>query len=207
MEAASMASYTAVNGVLLALKQFLDNRMPAELSGGAVNARVQLLGSANIAAPVAGNALCMYVHRIEIDPHGRSRFFCPTGPGQTQRARELPVNLHMLMLAACSSAAIEANLLAWAMIEFANESQLDISHMAENDSSWTEREVLTVTPAEMSNEDLLRIWDALDRPYTTSVPYVVRTIRLRLKEIESYGPEVRARIFPTGRAVVGSAES
>jgi hypothetical protein len=54
----------------------------------------------------------------------------------------------------------------------------------------------------MSNEDLMRIWDALERPYTNSVPYVLRTIRLRLKEIGSEGPPVSTRVFPTGRATI-----
>ena len=195
-----MASFTAVNGALQALESFLTRRMPTDFSSGPINARVELLGSADIADPINGNVIGLYVHRIEVDPHGRARFFTQQGSGPQTRARELPVNLHILLIAAATSATIETNLLSWAMIELANESQLDISHMSEHDESWTEREVLTITPTEMSNEDLLRIWDALDRPYTISVPYVLRTIRLRLNEIGSDGPAVTTRVFPTGRA-------
>lgn len=196
-----MASYSAVIGALQALESFLTRRMPTDLSAGPVNATVELLGSADIADKINGNVIGLYVHRIEVDPHGRARFFSPQGAGTNVQARELPVNLHILLIAAATSATIETNLLSWAMIELANESQLDISHMSEHDGSWTEREVLTITPAEMSNEDLLRIWDALDRPYTISVPYILRTIRLRLKDVESEGPAVSTRIFPTGKAV------
>ncbi len=198
-----MANYTAVNGALVALEQFLDSRLPTELSAGPINARVELFGSADVSGQINGNVVGLYMHRLEIDPHGRARMFSPQGAGQQNTARELPVNLHLLLIASASSATIEANLLSWAMIELANESQLDISHMAESDTSWTEREMLTVTPSEMSNEDLMRIWDALEQPYTSSVSYVVKTIRLRLRDIENYGPAVTTRVFPTGAAVVG----
>ena len=196
-----MANFTAVNGTLLALERFFESRMPESLSGGSINARVDLLGSADIRNVLTGNVLGIYLHRIDLDPHGRARFFSPQGSEQTGSSRELPINLNLLLIASATSATIEANLMAWAMIELANESQLDISHMAENDESWTEKEILTVTPVDMSNEDLMRIWDALDTPYTNSVPYVVRTIRMRLRETQTLGPSVVSRVFPHGIAV------
>lgn len=77
--------------------------------------------------------------------------------------------------------------------------------MAESDDSWTQKEILTITPSEMSNEDLMRIWDALDQPYTNSVPYVVRTIRLRLHDMEDEWPAVTTRIYPTGIAIADAS--
>jgi len=47
----------------------------------------------------------------------------------------------------------------------------------------------------------MRIWDVFETPYTSSVPYVVRTIRLRLNSADSEGPAVVSRVFPTGLAV------
>lgn len=193
-----MASYTAVNGVLLALENFFNSRMPSDLSGGPINGRVELLGSADIAKPISGNVLGIYLHRVTIDPHGRSRRFTSNGTDKSQPVAELPINLHFLLIASASSATIEANLLSWAMVELANESQLDISQLAENDNSWTQREVLTITPEEMTTEDLMRIWDVFEAQYTSTVPYCAKTVRLRLKEPVSVGPPVQTRIFPSG---------
>lgn len=196
-----MASYQAVNGVLLALENFFKARMPSELTEGPINSRVELLGSADIADPLNGNVLGIYLHRIAIDPHGRSRFFPAQGTKKDGGpSGELPVNLHFLLIASATSATIEANLMSWAMLALANESQLDISHMAESDASWTQRETLSVTPEDMSTEDLMRIWDVFEAPYTSSVPYAVKTIRLRLEEARSEGPAVVSRVFPTGKA-------
>lgn len=196
-----MASYKAVNGVLLTLEHFFKTRMPPELKGGPVNATVKLLGSTDIDAAIAGNVLGIYVHRLAIDPHGRSRFFAPQGTNKNSGpAGELPINMHLLLIASATSASIEANLMSWAMLTLANESQFDISHMADYDSGWTERENISITPEELSTDELMRIWDLFGMPYTSCVPYVVRTLRLRLNEHVTEGPAVISRVFPTGIA-------
>jgi Pvc16 N-terminal domain len=201
-----VASYRAVNGVLLSLEHFFKTRMPTELSGGSVNATVKLFGSATIDNPQTGNFVGIYLHRIAIDPHGRARFFSPQGNDKNAAPEpELPVNLHFMLMASGTSASIEADLLAWAMVTLANESRLDISHLSDYDSGWTEKEVLTVTPEEVNTEDQLRMWQTVKADYTLSVPYVVRTLRLRLRAQETLGPAVISRVFPTGIAATNTA--
>jgi hypothetical protein len=194
-----MASYRAVNGALLALEDFFKNRIPSDLTDEPVNARVNLLGSAAVAATISGNTLGIYLHRITIDPHGRSRYFPPLGNDVGGPQPELPVNLHFLLIASGTSASIEADLMTWAMIELANAAQLDISHLSGTDPEWTEAEILTVTPEDMSTEDLMRIWDVFESPYTNTVPYIARTIRLRLDVPRSIGPDVISRELVAGR--------
>jgi hypothetical protein len=190
-----------VGGALTALESFLKLRMPDEFKNGPVSAKVQLLGSRDIATTFSGNLLGIYLHRLAIDPHGRSRFFPQEGTNSKGPAGELPVNLYFLLIAAGTSAAIEADLLTWAMLELANEARLDISHLSETDDGWTEREIINITPDEMTVETMMRIWDVFEADYTASVPYVARTVRLRLREQRTQGPEVRTRVFPTGVTV------
>ncbi len=194
-----MASYRGVKAVLTALEDFFARRLPADLRAEPVNAHVTLLGSADVSDRLSGNLLGIYLHRLTIDPHGRSRGFSSQGLPPTGRYPELPVNLHFLLIANASSATIEADLIAWAMVALANQSQLDVSHLHDIDDDWSEREILTISPDEMSTEDLMRIWDVFESPYTMSVPYVARTIRLRLDEERSEGPPVVTRVFPGGR--------
>lgn len=195
-----MASYKGFQGALQALEEHLRRRLPDELRSGPVNAQVSLLGSADIGRPISGNRLGIYLHRVVIDPHGRSRHFPPRGTDTGGPQPELPVNLHILILAVGTSATIEADLLGWAMVELANEGQIDVSEIAATDSDWTERELLTVTPEEMSTEDLMRIWDVFEAQYTNSVPYVLRTVRLRLRRPLTEGPPVITRVYPGGTA-------
>lgn len=195
-----MASYKGVQGALVALEDFFKRRLPAELSNEPVSATASLLGSADIAKTLSGNLLGIYLHRITIDPHGRARCFTQQGAAQTGRQPELPVNLHFLLIANATSATVEADLMAWAMVELANHSQIDISHVQDIDDEWGQHEILNISPDEMSTEDLMRIWDVFESPYTSTVPYVARTVRLRLKPQESDGADVITRIFPGGGA-------
>ena len=196
-----MASYRAVHGTLAALENFFKARLPAEFRDGPVNATVRLLSSTDVASKnISGNLLGIYMHRIAIDPHGRSRHFPALGTDRNGPAGELPVNLHLLLLASGTSAAIEADLLSWAMVELANDGRLDVSHLAEADNDWGEREIVNITPDEMPIETMMRIWDVFEANYTSSMAYVARTVRLRLREPRTEGPPVRTRVFPTGEA-------
>ncbi|WP_150048142.1 MULTISPECIES: DUF4255 domain-containing protein [Methylomonas] len=193
-----MASYRGVTGVLLALEAFLTSRLPTELSSEPTNAIVRLLGSTDIANNLTGNLLGIYLHRMTIDPHGRQRTFAQRGSDLSAPQAELPVNLHFLLIANAGSATIEADLMSWAMVELANECQLDVSQIQDIDEDWGASEILNIMPDEMSTEDLMRIWDVFRSPYTSSVPYVARTVRLRLRQPRSEGPPVSTRIFPAG---------
>ena len=194
-----MASYKGAQGALLALESFFKRRLPTELSEEPVSATVSLLGSADIAQTLSGNLLGIYLHRITIDPHGRTRCFTQQGTTQRGRQPELPINLHFLLIAQATSATVEADLMAWALVELANQSQIDISHVQDIDDEWGQHETLTITPEEMSTEDLMRIWDVFESSYTSTVPFVARTVRLRLKPERSEGPDVTTRVFPGGR--------
>lgn len=193
-----MASYRGVQGALLALQAYLSSRLPAELAAEPTNATVELLGSADIAETLNGNLLGIYLHRLTVDPHGRARSFAPQGTGRGPRQGELPVNLHFLLIANASSATVEADLISWAMVQLANESQLDVSHIQDIDDEWGQAELLTIAPDEMSTEDLMRIWDVFESPYTSTMPYVARTVRLRLNPPRSEGPPVVTRVLAGG---------
>ncbi len=185
-----MATYKGVNDALVALEEFFKSRLPEELSGGSINARIALLGSADVAKPISGNCLAIYLHRIEVDPHGRSRFFSKKGTEQGPPVPELPVNLHFLIIASAGSATIEADLMSWAMLELANLGPLNYG--------WGDQEELTIVPEEMPTADLMRIWDEFEASYTSTVPYVARTVRLRLNEPRTEGPAVVTRVLPAG---------
>ena len=47
-----------------------------------------------------------------------------------------------------------------------------------------------ITLGELSNEDLMRIWDAIDPSYRVSVPYVARVVQLDLEPSQEGAPVV-----------------
>ena len=204
-----MASFRGVHGVMLALESYLQRSLPAawRQGQGSINARVTLLGSRELAAQLSGNLLGLYLHRVTVDPYGRNRPLAPPpGPGAGGIHAELPVNLHFLVIANGASAAIEADLMAWAMVALAEAPHLDLARVAENDPGWGQREQAAITPAEMTDEDLLRLWDRFHASYTLSVPYIMRTVRLRLAGEPLEGPDIATRVLPVGRPETPPAE-
>ncbi|WP_058557761.1 DUF4255 domain-containing protein [Thiohalocapsa sp. ML1] len=193
-----MASFAGVRGTLLALEAHLQRRLPAEWQQGTMNARVRLLGSSDLGSALSGNLLGLYLYRIEVDAFGRNRPLAVPGRDGTTLHAELPVNLKLLLIANATSAEHEADLMAWAMIELANYTHLDAAILQDGDRDWHREEVLAVIPAELSNEDLLRLWDQFEASYTLTVAYDVRTVRLRLAPAISEGPDIGTRAFPVG---------
>ena len=51
-------------------------------------------------------------------------------------------------------------------------------------------ESVQITLGELSNEDLMRIWDAIDPSYRVSVPYVARVVQLDLEPSQEGAPVV-----------------
>lgn len=199
-----MASYLGVRGALRALERHLQHRLPAGWRADALEPtmnpppRVELLGSSALAGSLSGNLLGLYPYRLVVDAHGRNRPLTVPGPNGVITHAELPVNLQLLVIANGTSAQYELDLLAWAMIELANHSQLDAADLDEGDPHWGRQEALAIQPTDLSNEDLMRLWDQFEADYTLAVPYEIRTVRLRLTPEDSEGPAVGTRAFPLG---------
>jgi hypothetical protein len=194
-----MASFRGVHGAMLALESYLQGALPAEWQQGTINARATLLRSADMGRALNGNLVGLYLHRVTVDPHGRNRPLAPVNPASPGRDPELPVNLHFLLIANGSSPAIEADLLAWGMATLANQTQLDLSQVGDSDAGWGRTETVTISPVEMSDEDLMRLWDRFEAAYTLCVPYVLRSVRVRLAAAPAEGPDVSTRAISVGR--------
>lgn len=199
-----MASYLGVRGAMRALEAHLRRRLPAGWRADAnpptMNPppRVEVLGSAALASSLNGNLLGLYAYRVVVDPLGRNRPLTVAGANGSVMHAELPVNLHLLVIANGTSAQNELDLLTWAMIELANHVHLDAADLDDADPQWGREESLAVLPMDLSNEDLMRLWDQFEADFTLAVPYEIRTVRLRLLPEGSEGPAVGTRAFPLG---------
>ncbi len=189
-----MATHRAILGVLQALKERLDLRLPV-LAGG--NPKAVILGSQALATAPTGENLGIYLHRIAVDPFARNRYLAPTD-NRRRRRPELPVNLHILLIGWSTKNDSEIGYLAAAMQIIGSALTLDVSHLSTADSGWDEREAVQVLPEEMSTEDLMRLWDSLPGDYRLSSPYLIKTVRLAPDEEPAEPPLVRTIVYPAG---------
>src|SRR5688572_24463100 len=116
-----MSSYRAVMAVMAGIETLLKRDFPAALSGAPVNGKVQVVGSTELKTTTTfGNTLGLYLYRIVVDATGRNRWLPPPVTSSLQpHQRELPLNLHFLLISWGANAAAELELHAWGMQQLA----------------------------------------------------------------------------------------
>ena len=85
--------------------------------------------------------------------------------------------MRRLLSAWAGNARDEHTIVAWAIRQLHMFPILDASSLSP-EAGWGANEVIQIIPAELSTEDVMRIWDALDPAYRLSVSYIARLVRL-----------------------------
>jgi hypothetical protein len=124
----------------------------------------------------AGVSFLLY----RIVPNGAHR----TPPGLDQQGRrrqtQLPLDLHFLMTVWGAEASLQHAIAGWAMRMFEDTPLISSGLLnATAPGSFRAEEVVELGLAELSNEDLLRIWEVLgNSTFQLSVPYLARVVRI-----------------------------
>ncbi|MEH6443781.1 MAG: DUF4255 domain-containing protein [Oceanospirillaceae bacterium] len=171
-----MASFRAIPGILAAIKKLLERKIVEDSYFSTFEPEIVILGNKELHETPSKNQIGLYLHRVSVDPIGRNRYININTLQAT--APELPVNLHLLIIAWTDSGENEGLLIGWAMQHIGSALSLDVSHLSIWDPSWDDTEQVQIVPEEMSTENLLRIWEALPHDYLLSVPYLVKTLRM-----------------------------
>ena len=133
----------------------------------------QLLSGGELANPGnIGTTVSLYLYRISQNEHRSSLV--------RNSAQQLPLalNLHYLLSIWSNSAMAEQRILIWAMQELYRNPTLTSASLPAS-AGWRPDDVVHVVPAELSTEDVMRIWDAVNPGYRLSVPYTARVIPIR----------------------------
>lgn len=184
-----MANYRAIHSVGSSLALFLQNSYPQELRDEH-NIDFALLSSASFAgeSPIT-NTLGLYLYRVTVNEHLRN----VPRPSEPSDARPpLSLDLHYLLTPWIDDAMGEHRVLAWAMRELYQHPVLDVATLSP-EASWSAADMVQVIPAELSTEDLMRIWDALEPSYRLSVSYIARMVRIDVDTPEASRPVVAVR--------------
>jgi hypothetical protein len=178
----------AVHSVGESLRTYLDHSYPAALRA-VIPCEFRLVSSGELAgdAEIDG-ALTLYLYRVTVNEHTRN---VRRATDTTRESVPLSVDLHFLLTAWAGNAFAEHTLLVWAMRQLHQHPVFDRSSLSP-EAAWGPGEFVQVIPAELSTEDVMRIWDALEPAYRLSVSYIARVVRIDADEV------------PTGRAVVAT---
>jgi hypothetical protein len=201
-----MANIKSIHSVCNSIVQFLHNAYEAfPVPDGPAGTTMQdeypcnfrVLSSGELKANADfGTTLSLYLYRVTINEHVRSQ---PVRTGTTSNV-PLSVDLHFLISVWSESAAAEQTICAWAMSQLHQHPIMDVSSLTE-DGGWRNDDVVQIIPAELSNEDLMRIWDALAPDYRLSISYIARVVRIDAADVPEGLPVVATRYQYQEKAV------
>lgn len=186
-----LANHLAIHALSASLRDFLhQSHERAAATDGLPACRFEVVSSAWLAG--TGNfedtTLSLYLYRISTNHHLRNlRQGPPTGP--------LGLDLHYLLTVwgkEGDTAQTEQTLLGWVLRELHYHPWLDASVLRAT-GQWAADETVALLPADLSVEDLVRLWDAVNRPYRLSCGLLARVVRLA-KPAAEFEPVVAARL-------------
>lgn len=193
-----MSAFTGIRSVSDSIVAYLNARWETEpLPGGApgdllsedLTATIDLVSSGQLANDdlALDNTLTLWLYRISLNEQLRNT----SRPGQSATT-PLHVDLHYLLTAWAMTADVEHRLMGWAMRTLHDASILDPSFLSP-DGMWGPDEVVHLTPEELTNEDMMRLWDALQPHYRLSYSYVARVVSMEPTVIPDVDVPVVAR--------------
>jgi hypothetical protein len=172
-----LADFTAIYSVGNSLAQYLGNSFPPPLKKQYPNVKFQLVASAQIAQEDQTNLdqiVSIFLHRITFNENFRSAARIQDEP---KKKPVLFLDLHYLITYWGTDPQAEQTILGWTMQQLQSTPILDNSILTPA-NTWDPTESIQLVPADLSLEDILRIWDALGPKYRLSVCYIARVVRI-----------------------------
>ncbi len=185
-----MANIHSIHSVGDSIMQFLRNAYPQELRD-AHPCDFRIISSGEMAESTDdfNTTVSLYLYRIIMNEHVRNTI---TSRSLRDESVPLSVDLHFLLSVWANSAEAEHTICAWAMSQLHQHPIMDISSLSE-EGGWSADDVVHIIPAELTNEDLMRIWDAVAPYYRLSVSYIARVVRIDGDESPGGRPVVATR--------------
>ncbi len=116
----------------------------------------------------------IFLHRITFDENFRAATRIQDEPNKKP---VLFLDLHYLITYWGTDPQAEQTILGWTMLQLQSMPILDNSILTPA-NIWDADETIQLVPADLSLEDILRIWDALGPKYRLSVCYIARVVRI-----------------------------
>lgn len=136
----------------------------------------------------ANNKISLFLYRIEIDEARRQVETRSNLASSLQSSKRVSLGLelyYLLTVWGMGSAFGEHAMLQACMNVFDEFAIIPAELIDSSQSDWEANDNLRISLTQQSNEDMMRLWDSLESPYQLSVAYIVRTVRLRPREVTS----------------------
>jgi len=184
-----MANYFGIHSVGDSIMTFLRNTYPEPLRTE-YPCEFRLLSSGELDnSEDIGTAVTLYMYRAVTDEHLRNQ---PDVRKPDATPYPLSLNLYYIFIIWADTPIAEQTITAWVMSQLHQHPILDGSTLSSS-AEWEEDDQIHIVPIDMSNEDLMRLWDAVTPGYRLSLPYLARVVRIFPANVKQGEPVVATR--------------
>lgn len=187
-----MANHLAIRALSSSLRDFLQHSYDAAAEDLPACTFEALSSSKLAGEPAFPTTTCtLYLYRLSSNHHLRNaRGDSPAGPAG--------LDLHYLVTVwgtDTDTAETEQTILGWVIRELHYHPFLDPS-VLNSAAGWAPDDTVSLILADLTTEELARIWEATNRPYRLSFGLLARVVRLA-KDERDYAPVVATRFTHT----------
>jgi len=186
-----MANHLAIQSFCQSLVDYLSQRhatfvpsvgVPALPSTG-----FQVISASKFSSTEAidNKMLTLYLHRVSINNQLRN---VRTGGIQGP----LALDLHFILIVTADKPEDEHAIFGWVMRELHLHSYMDASTLSDS-ARWAVDERIDIVPAELTPDETANIWEAANRGYLMSYPFIARTVRIGATTTPDGAPTVASR--------------
>lgn len=179
-----MADVRAIMAVSQAVVSLLEGSYSASLFN--TELEFETFATADFEDRSMQSGVSLFLYRVLVNGAHRTPAGRLDALGRRQQSR-LPLELHFFLTVWASNAALQHAITGWMMRTLEDAPILPASILnAVAAGSFRHDEFVELNAGDLSNEDLLRIWDTLG-PYQLSIPYVARVVHVESTELDLSG--------------------
>ena len=190
-----MADYRAVPAVTEAVMELLQARFLAAPQYFNNELEFKIYLAKDFVQPMAAG-VSLFLYRIYPNGTLRSTRGRP-GPDGQQYRNQLPLDLHFILTAWAQDPSLQHLIAGWMMRMIEDTPILPPGLLNQRyPDLFTADEGVAITPAELSMEELLRMWEVIvENVYQLSVPYVARYVKVESRLAFEVGRPIQERSF------------
>lgn len=201
-----MASIKAISAVTRGVANLLKSNFDPALFDGA-NLEFGVYDAADFKSPMA-QGVSLFLYRIYHNGTNRRPAGRIGNDGRRCRPR-LPLDLHFILTAWAPSPSLQHAIAGWMMRVLEDHPVLPAGLLNFGEANaFAADEIVDISPIELSNDELLRLWEGLvQNVYHLSIPYVARSVLIESLVTESSRDPVFERQFDFHDATVTGGRS
>lgn len=171
-----MADIHAIQTTCDALMRMLQESYRSDLIEPQLNLQFEVYGTEDFKSHMA-SGVSLFLYRVYVSQNQRTPIV-RTRDGQAMRP-SLPLDLHFFLTVWAAKPSLQHAILGWAMRTLEDRAVMPASLLnGARRNVFRDDETVEVVAGQLTNEELMRIWDDLPAEYHLSVPYIARVVRI-----------------------------